>query len=274
MTSRQGKDVSYFLPELVEEFKKIEADFVLDGEVMAKTFNEIQQRIGRKNKFDKVADLHFRVFDVLRVKYYEDDGIEIDLTSASELARWHELIDFMNIYLFGEINAVVRTDKLIHNDKLILLEERYLIHNKEMLKNIYKSVCDQKLEGIIIKNVDGIYEINSRDRWFKVKPVFENTFMILNVHFGKGKNKDKISIVTVVDKSGKVMSMVGSGFTDADRDWMTSRDTNGVNLIGQFIDVKYNEITKSKGSETYSLRHPRVLKFRFDKNEADVMEVN
>ena len=273
MTSRQGKDVSYFLPELIEEFKKIKADFILDGEVMAKTFNEIQQRIGKKGQMNEIDDLHYRAFDILFVRYYNDE-LEIDLSNAEECTRWRTLIDFMNFYTFNEICAVVNTNKLMCNDKLIRLEERNTFNNVDDLKNFYKNACDKKLEGIIIKNFYSVYEINSRDRWFKVKPVFENTFMILNIRFGRGKNKDKISIVTVIDKSKKVVSDVGSGFTDVDRDWMTSQGVHGTNLIGQFVDVKYNEITKSKGSETYSLRHPRFLKFRFDKSEADEIELN
>jgi DNA ligase-1 len=272
MTSRQGKDVSFFLPELVEEFKKIPADFILDGEVMASTFNEIQQRIGRKDNFQEIKDLHYRAFDILYVYYYKfSKDTEEDFSTWVECARWNALIEFMQRYIFGEVNAVVRLDHLQSNSRLIRLEYRKIFHRKDDLLLFYKQVCDQKLEGIIIKKYNGLYEKDKRKNWIKVKPIFENTFKIIDYKYGSGKKAGLIATIIVTDKNNKIKSGVGSGLTDKDIIYIMNLEREK-KLLGTCIDVAYNEISENKFGEI-SLRFPRFLKFREDKSEADDINI-
>ena len=265
MTSRQGKDVSGFLPELVEEFKKIPADFILDGEVMAESFNDIQKRIGRKeDNISFVEGLHYRAFDLLYVWYYmHDKETEQKLAYAEERTRYAYLIEFMNRILFGENCAVTLTSKLIDNNNLIRLENRMFVPDTGVLQMFYYAICEKKGEGVIIKLLDRPYDYGSRKNWIKCKPVKEATFKVIGYEPGEGKYQGMVGALNVVDASGLIKCNVGSGLDDDMRQHLMKIDLNNL-----YIDVMYNEISKNKNNE-YSLRFPRFLKIRDDKNKAD-----
>jgi len=242
ITSRQGKEVT-FVPEITESMKKINFDFIIDGEIMADNFNLIQKRIGRKaENIEPVTGLHFRVFDILSLRG----------ESVKDKAQ--------------EQRMAILTQEFDSND-LFQFEESKLISNQVELESFYKLACDREEEGIIIKILGSSYDYGSRKNWLKVKPIFENTFKIIGFELGKGKHTYTIGAVTIVDESGVVSSNVGSGLTDDNRAHLLNLSKED-NLIGRFVDIQYNEITQNSKGE-YSLRFPRFLKLRDDKNKAD-----
>lgn len=247
LTSRQGKGVD-FVPEIVDFIKGIPFDFILDGEIMAKNFNEIQKRIGRKEEnIVETKGLHFRMFDILKF------GL-IDYINLSFQTRRQFIIKLI------EAGSLQETD-------LFKFEEIYFIDDTEQLQKLYKEICDRKEEGIVIKLPNNPYEFDSRTNMYKVKPVFDCTCKIINCEKGTGKYKDSISKLHISDKLGIVTSWIGSGLSAEIIDQMTSLHQNG-NLIGMFIDVKFNEITTNQEGGK-SFRFPRFVKFRTDKSEAD-----
>ena len=143
------------------------------------------------------------------------------------------------------------------------MEERYYFTKKEELLEFYKKICDAKGEGIIIKLVEKSYEYGSRKNWWKVKPVFEMTMEVVGFELGEGRHKGVIGALLVKNKDGTINCKVGSGLTDEDR----ATIKENIDKI-KFIDVAYNEISQNKDGDK-SLRFPRFLKIRDDKNEAD-----
>ena len=242
-TSRQGKNVK-FLPELEKFFGNIAGDFILDGEVMAKDFNAIQKRIGRKkDNIEEVEGLHFRCFDIIRHNDY-------DCSKFTQVER----------------KAMLHSEFTVHLGDLFKFEKYITCRNPEELQMFYDISVESKEEGIVIKEMSKPYEFGGRKNWWKVKPVFENTFKIIDCANGTGKNKDLISKLQISDSSGDVTSNVGSGIDDQMKIQINQMHSEGT-LIGSYIDIMYNEITVS--GDKYSLRFPRVLKLRFDKEEAD-----
>ena len=243
MTSRQGKDVNEFLPEIKQEIMKIDGDFILDGEIMAKTFNDIQKRIGRKaDNLEPVEALHYRVFDIL---------------------KWNNLDD-INTY---EITQRFDYLKNIPFNNVIRKSEVHIMNNRENINNLYKEVIGRKGEGLILKKLDGTYDYGSRKNWFKLKPAFCDTFKVVGFEKGKGKYKDTVGALHVEDESGLVTSKVGSGLTDDIRELLYVKEQAG-QLNDLYVDVKYSELSKNQ-SDKYSLRHPRFDKIRSDKTVAD-----
>jgi ATP-dependent DNA ligase len=118
----------------------------------------------------------------------------------------------------------------------------------------------------VIKKINSPYEYGSRKNWWKVKPVLEATFEVIDVELGTGKYKDTVGALFVKDKSGLITSKVGSGLTDKDRD--DFRNFNKECELKVCIDVKFNEITHDVDGNC-SLRFPRFEKLRLDKSEAD-----
>ncbi|MEN6623690.1 MAG: hypothetical protein ABFD50_19350, partial [Smithella sp.] len=48
--------------------------------------------------------------------------------------------------------------------------------------------------------------------------------------------------------------------------WVThTEQPEGIEMVGQTVEVKADAVTKSEGKDAYSLRFPRFLRFRDDK---------
>jgi ATP-dependent DNA ligase len=252
LISRQGKDVTSFLPEIVEALKTYNANFVLDGEIMANNFNEISKRIGRKvENIEPIKNIHYRVFDIL---YFQDNEIQRSFRELPQYQRKQFLDRFP-----------------IEHTEFVKLEEGKKILNQAELFDFYKMACDRKEEGIIIKDLNKPYEYNSRNNWFKVKPIFENSFKVTGFEYGSGKLSETIGNLVVTDNDNIMRIGVGSGLTDDIRAQLLDLMMND-KLIGLIIDVRYNEISKNNKGE-YSLRFPRFLAIRHDKDKADSLNL-
>lgn len=242
-TSRNGKIIDY-MPELTKHFEEeYPFDFIFDGEIMAKDFSELQKRIGRKEEnLEPVEGLHFRLFDILKIK-----NIDFKDKLQSERTRY---IEFN-----------------IDESEYLKVEEHKVCNSTLDVKNFFKMACERKEEGIILKNLNKPYEFDSRKNWWKVKPIIEGTFKIINWKKGTGKKASVLSSIQVTDLHHKVISWVGSGMTDNDILYIMNLEREG-KLKETCVDIMFNEITVDKFGQK-SLRHPRFLKIRHDKEQPD-----
>lgn len=241
LISRQGKLINY-VPELFEHFKKFDADFVLDGEIVCQDFSTLQKRIGRKSEnIERVKGLKFIAFDVIQfnnVSWID----ERQKKRMNRLKEYYANLDEEQKEYFG-------------------IEENIIVNNIKELEEFYKRAIS-KAEGVIIKLMDARYYFDSRHSWFKVKPFFEDTFIITGKHYGTGKKAGLISSVNVKSLNETIKSKVGTGFSDNDIITLMNLDKEN-KLIGTKIDVSYQEITTNKFGNK-SLRFPAFIKWRFD----------
>lgn len=102
---------------------------------------------------------------------------------------------------------------------------------------------------------------------FKCKKVLTADLLCYGFKLGEGKRTNKVATLCLQDASKKITVDVGSGINDEMCDWLTKQvydDYCGAYFIGKIVEIKYNEIT-----ETESLRFPRFITFRDDKDEPD-----
>lgn len=266
MTSRQGKDVSSFLPEIVEEVKTIKGDFILDGEVMADTFNDIQRRIGRKiDNIKPVPGLHYRVFDILSWVRYDGEEYYDEITEHStNMYRLNKLKEFIIEYLFKDIVMEMGVKHLSERRELIRISESMIVYDKNLVNDLYQDVIRRNGEGLILKKQNATYDYGSRKNWFKLKPILNATLKVVATEKGKGKYSNTVGALWCEDHKGKVKCKVGSGLTDDIRDYFKN------NIKDHYVDVKYSELSQNKNGER-SLRFPRFDKIRFDKTKADTL---
>jgi DNA ligase-1 len=140
---------------------------------------------------------------------------------------------------------------------------------QKQFSNINSEALAHKYEGIMLKDPEAPYTCKRSKSWLKVKPFIEVTLKVVGVEEGKPgtKNVGKLGALVCEGKdSGKHIRVnVGGGLSDELREEVWA-DPNSA--IGQLVEIHADAITKSKDSDTWSLRFPRFKCFRgFAKGE-------
>jgi len=110
----------------------------------------------------------------------------------------------------------------------------------------------------MLKNMNAAYY----DSHFmeKVKKSVRWTMIISGYKPGKGKNKGKVGSIGVVFYR-KTLIVYAGGMDDETRDQITAQQKD---YIGVVVEIEGQELT-----EDGSVRHPRFIDFRIDKNPED-----
>ena len=118
-------------------------------------------------------------------------------------------------------------------------------------------------EGIILKDLNGIWEDKRTKSQIKFKGELECDLKCVGVQEGTGKYEGMMGALLLESKDGIIKVSCGSGFNDDHR-------TNiGDEVIGKIIAVKYNaRITNKQGEQSLFL--PVFLEVREDKDTADL----
>ena len=115
-------------------------------------------------------------------------------------------------------------------------------------------------EGIMIKDLNAVYECKRNVAWLKQKPFIEVSLTVVGTEEGTGKNVGRLGalIVEGIDDGKLIRTNVGSGLTDVERNnfWLAR---NGIN--GKIVEVRADAVTQNQDG-SYSLRFPRFKCFR------------
>lgn len=246
--SRNGKELVNF-PHIKEQLKEtasaMKEPWVLDGEIMSSSFQDLMTQVHRKSDV-KANDAVLHLFDWLPLKNFEQGGWDKTQKERSKaLNLWHGFY----------------SDKL-PNVAVVGYEEVDLATpaGKTRYKEINIAAIAGGYEGIMLKDPEAVYEVKRSVAWLKLKPFIEVSLNVVGVEEGTGKNVGKLgALICEGEDDGKEISVnVGSGFTDDNRDvFWGSRNT----LFGQVVEVRADAITQNQDG-TYSLRFPRFLRFR------------
>ncbi|UJD05453.1 DNA ligase [Klebsiella phage PWKp16] len=174
----------------------------------------------------------------------------------------------------------------------IILIENHWVNNLEEARAIYQKYRDQDLEGIILKNMHGLWEDTRSKNQFKFKAVIDIA-MRISGYYAHSKDPNKIGGVNLISECGRITCDCGSGFTDTthkkiDGEWILipidqrgeldreSLMLDAINgkLVDRIADCECNGWTTSKGRKdgTVGLFLPIIKGFRFDKEKADTFE--
>ena len=252
MFSRNGKELVNF-PHIAEQISAVikkhgttkNVDFVLDGEVMSSSFQDLMKQVHRKDNV-QANDAVLHLFDFLPLADFEkgswDKGQE---ERSAMLYYWHKTYkdEMPNVAVVGH--------------ELVDLDTK---EGSKRFKEINQMAIDGGYEGIMIKNPDAPYECKRTVSWLKLKPFIEVSLSVTAVEEGTGRNVGKLGALVCEgeDDNRSIRVNCGSGFTDSDRDtFWDARET----LIGQVVEVRADAITQNQDG-TYSLRFPRFLHFR------------
>ena len=221
--------------------------FVLDGEVIGNTFQELMRQARRKENV-QADDSVFNVFDIIPLDAFREGHWNSQLEKRIKILEdMRPVIDNMpNVELLPHI--MVDLDTAAGRDQL----DRYA-----------KDQVNLGFEGIMIKELQAPYICKRSTDWMKWKPTITVDLEVIGVEEGTGRNQGRLGALVChgVDDGKEITVNVGSGFSDADRDdYYSNRNL----VIGRTAEILCDVITQNQYG-TYSLRFPRFVRFRDDK---------
>jgi len=247
--TRNGKileNFTHITEGLMQHLTDFERPYVLDGEIISSSFQELMKQVHRKDNV-KADDAVLMLFDILPLSEFKAGRSVLGQRRRSKYLK----------------NFKATFDKIGHIG-IIPQEEVDLgsYVGELQFKEFNKNAIEQGYEGIMIKDPDASYECKRSTSWLKQKPFIEVSLSIVGTEEGTGKNQGRLgAIICEGEDDGKTIHVnVGSGFTDDQRIefWNDKED-----LMGQIVEIRADAATLSQDSEsTWSLRFPRFLRFR------------
>lgn len=156
--NRRGKEITYTFPELKNVQQDIKDDYIFDGEIVLfengkPNFSKLQERSPLKDPkriiyFSENSPVCFIAFDCV---YKNKDISKLPLLERKKV-----------------LEKVPDSDYFVKS--LYIIKEG---------KKLFEKVRKAKLEGIVAKKIDSVYEIDCRSKsWIKIKNWQEETFFI------------------------------------------------------------------------------------------------
>ncbi len=164
--------------------------------------------------------------------------------------------------------------------------ERLVTDDPERANEFYEQALSEGKEGLIVKNLDAVYQPGSRVGYMvKLKPVMEPLdLVIIGAEWGEGKRAkwlDSYLLAARDPDTGDFLSVgkMATGLTEEQFEEMTNMlEPLITSQAGKTIEVKpkivmevgYEEIQKSPKYESgYALRFPRLRRFRTEVKDLD-----
>ncbi|MEM3624812.1 MAG: ATP-dependent DNA ligase, partial [Nitrososphaerales archaeon] len=266
--SRKLEEITDDFPEILEGLKKIQHDFILDGEIVPfkdnapLPFHELQRRLRRKEIDSKILNevpVALFVYDLL----YLDERVLLD-EPLYERRKILESLGFDNSIKISYMKKVKSANEI------------------EELFNLSKKIG---YEGLVLKDPSSPYTPGKRGKkWVKLKKELDTLDVVIVVaEYGHGKRAGLYSDYTFAvrdDSSLRVIGKAYSGLTDDEIIEMTNRlknlalEDHGSMLIIKpeiVLEVAFDSIQKSDRYDSgYALRFPRIKRIRYDKGLMDI----
>jgi DNA ligase-1 len=275
--SRDLKEVTLTFLELADEVRKMTADFLLDGEVLAMRgdevlpFGELQKRLGRREGdlfLQHEVPVKFMAFDLLW------------LNGESYLGR-----------PLGERRQALESlcSRFIASPPLSRLSVARITQAEsvEQIESAFDAARARGNEGLMIKDPGSLYTPGRRGlAWLKLKKAFATLdCVVVGVEYGHGKRNNVLSDYTfaVRDENTGHLETIGkaySGLTDAEIAELTQHFLKKVVRQDRryfevepdtVLEIAFDKIQPSnRHSSGLALRFPRIQRIRADKPVSEI----
>lgn len=237
------------VPHIIEEAGRLPVGTILDGEIdilEGRNFHYVQGCMGSLPERaiqiqEENQKLYYKCFDILEYKGRDLRNIP--------LRERREILDRL---LKSEIKF----------QYIILVEQ---IKDEKEKRELFDKEIEKGMEGIILKNLEAIYQEDKKpaNTWYKVKLVDTFDGVVVGYNPGQGKYTGTVGSLKVAQYLNGVLIEVADcgGMTDKLRDIFKKRIDKGERFIIEFA------AQEPEAHNRY--RHPRFKRVREDKNERD-----
>lgn len=272
--TRTLDEISESFPDVVAEMRKLEGDWLLDGEILpwkegrALPFAHVQRRMGRKKVSAEIVQANpvaFIAFDLLYAdsRPWLDEPLEVRRTRLAAVPGLLKM----------EGTVVEAGDALA-----------------TQIQSTFDAARARRNEGVMLKDLSSPYLPGRRGQvWYKLKshlPTLD--CVVVAAEHGHGKRRDSLSDYTFavrdIAESGdeehlKIIGKAYSGVTDEEIAQLTklfkelalSFDGRVYRVRPQVVlEIAFDAIQKSERHDGgFALRFPRIKRIRWDKSPAD-----
>ena len=224
LESRKGIEFQNFgilKDQLYNLFQKLPKNLYLDGELYTDKldFEVISGLIRLHEKKITQKDIEL----INQIEYHIYDFVDLD----NENMIYKDRYDFLTNFLSSNIT----------NKSLCKNVDTILIEKLDDIKNYHDNFVKDGYEGIMIRDMNGIYEINKRSKYIqKFKEFMEEEFKIIGFHEGSSDEKGSV-IWNCVNKDNQEFSVRPKGTFESRKKLFD----NGDKYIGKLLTVIFQE---------------------------------
>jgi DNA ligase-1 len=274
--SRELRRITGQFPELAERVRKIPADFIADGELLAwqngraLPFAELQKRLGRRGGDDFFLGAEIPV----SLSLYDLLGEKGESLLKRPLRERRARLDALPLPTAAEGGGVERAPY-------------QLVSGVAAIEAAFLQSRARGNEGLMAKDPASIYTPGRRGQaWLKLKKAYATLdVVVVGVEWGHGKRRNVLSDYTFAvrdEESGELLAVgkAYSGLTDAEIAHYTDYFLqHTLEERGRFrrvqpevvLEVAFDTIQRSeRHASGYALRFPRILRIRDDKTVREI----
>lgn len=265
--SRDLKEITETFLDVADRARKVEADFLLDGEIVAMRgeqilpFSDLQRRLGRRE-----GDLFM--------------GEEIPVVCVAFDCLWLGGESYLERPLKERREALARLGEF-------QLSTTTEAHSAEEIELAFAAARNRGNEGLLIKDPSSPYTPGRRGlSWLKLKKAFATLdCVVVSAEYGHGKRKAVLSDYTfaVKDEASGELKTIGkaySGLTDVEIAQLTrhflSRTLRQHGRHHEVVPDTVLEIAfdllqpSNRHTSGLAMRFPRIVRIRTDKTAAEI----
>ncbi len=268
--SRDLDDITASFPDIVDAIAKVDASFLMDGEIVPYrnnqilSFADLQLRVGRKI-------LSQEILDTVPCKYFAFDLL------------------FMNGELLLYQPLTLRKNRLIQvweqNQTCFLPSTSKIVQEAAELEEAFEGARARNNEGLVIKHPDSTYSPGKRGKsWLKLKRTLASLdVVVVAAEYGHGKRAGLLSDYTfAVQNKGELLTIgkAYSGITDVELQQLSNL-FHEISLGNRgyyhpvkpqvVFEVTFDRINRSnRHTSGFALRFPRIKRIRWDKKPQDI----